>query len=52
VGSVGIVVESPRLDDPAGGLQAVEQVLIEAFIPEPSVRLSTKAFWTGLPGAM
>ena len=40
VWAFGVVVDPPCFDDPARRDQAAEQVLVEAFIPEPAVNTS------------
>jgi hypothetical protein len=52
MGSVGIIIDPPGLDDPACHWQATEYVFVEAFVAERPLKLSTKALCTGLPGAM
>ena len=47
-----IVVVAPRLDDLAGFAQPDEHVFVEAFISQPLLKDSMKAFCTGLPGWM
>lgn len=39
-----VVVDPPGLDDPTSGSQALEQVLVQAFVFEPSV----KAFYVSV----
>lgn len=43
VRSVGVVVNPPVFDQPAGLRQAGEQVLVEALIPEPTVERLNEA---------
>jgi hypothetical protein len=46
------VVDPPELDRPLGRGQGAEQMLAEALVRSRSIRLSTKPFCIGLPGAM
>ena len=41
--SVGVVVDPPFFDQPAGGRQAAEQVLVEAFVTESTVQALDEA---------
>ena len=52
VWSCGVVVGSPVFDDLPGMAVAGEQVFVETLITETPVKLSTKPFCMGLPGAM
>jgi hypothetical protein len=52
VRSLGVVVDPPKLERPLSCRQALEQVLVQAFVAQPAIRLSTKPFCIGLPGAM
>jgi hypothetical protein len=47
-----IVVEAPPFDHGAGLGQAGEHLLVQALVADLPMKLSTKAFWVGLPGAM
>ena len=49
VGSAVIVIMSPGFGDPPGFREASEPVLVEAFIPEPSVKALAGAVLHGLP---
>src|SRR3954451_20502747 len=40
---VMVVVDQPSLDDLAGGVQAAEQVLVEAFVAETTVEVLHEA---------
>ena len=48
----GVVWIAPLLDDDPGFLQAVEDLLIEAFVAQFSVEGLAIAFSHGLPGPM
>jgi len=37
MGPIGIIIETPRLDDPASHRQAPEDMLVEAFVTEAAV---------------
>jgi hypothetical protein len=52
VRALAVVVLAPGLDDPRGLGERAEPVLVQALIPEPAMKLSTNAFWIGLPGWM
>ena len=47
-----VVVAPPRFGHPARREQAAEQVLVQAFVAEPPLKLSTNPFCCGLLGAM
>jgi hypothetical protein len=47
-----IVVDAPSLADPSRFGKRCKGVLIQTFVAQPKLKLSTKAFWNGLPGAM
>ena len=47
-----IVVEPPALEHAAGVSEALEDLLVQELVPQPAMKLSTKAFCCGLPGAM
>ena len=47
-----IIVEPPGFDDLPRFGQTVEQVFVQALVAERLLKLSMKAFWTGLPGSM
>lgn len=50
--AVMVVVVTPCRDPAAGMAQAGEQVLVQAFLPQPPMTGSEKPFCIGLPGAM
>jgi hypothetical protein len=47
-----VVVVPPALDHRTGLGQAGEDVLVQALVTRAAVKLSTKPFGCGLPGAM
>ena len=49
MGSVQLVVDPPILDDLAGMPVAAEQVLVEALVPQPALKLSIKPSCMGCP---
>jgi hypothetical protein len=52
VRSIGVVVDPPFLDDLASLVEICEQVFVQAFVTQRPLKLSTKPFCIGLPGAM
>ena len=47
----GVVMNMPGVDDSPCMGQADEPLLVQAFISEPPLKLSTKAFCAGFPGS-
>ncbi len=52
MGAFSVVVRAPGSQRGAGMVQGWEQCLIQQLVPEAALKLSMKAFWVGLPGAM
>ena len=50
--ALGVVVYRPCFNRPPGAGQIAEQVLVEAFVAEPTAEAFDNPFCCGLPGAM
>lgn len=50
VEAVAVIILPPLLDEMPGFCQRPENILFQAFIPQPYVELSTKSLSVGFPG--